>query len=55
MYKGLGMDTRNNLNIASNSNKFPKLAAFLRLFVEYLGDYLSGNKNRYLYQKETNR
>ena len=55
MYKGLGMNTRDNLNIASNFSKFPKLAAFLRLFVVYLGDYLSGNKHRHLYQKELNK
>ena len=49
------MNTANNLNIASNSSKFPRLVAFWRLFVEYFGDYLSGNKNRHLYTKGLNK
>lgn len=44
--------TNKNLNIASNSRKYPKLVAFWRLFVEYLGDYFNGQKYKHLHNEQ---
>ena len=38
------MNTNSNRNILSNSKRFPKLAAFWKLFIEYTIDYFSGQK-----------
>ena len=39
------MDTQQNLNIASNSKRFPKLFGILRTLLDYCGDYFDGRKH----------
>ncbi len=40
------MDTQQNLNIASNSKRFPKLFGIVRAILDYCGDYFDGRKHQ---------